>query len=559
MNRYREFFILLAMLGSLFAPSLVTAFLHHDQYRYFREDFGDPEFKQHCYNDSENGSIRTLGRPLGAKLECFVFFHVHKVRDLTYFRVLVVIGLTLTALILSIWMQGMQVQPWPARLLAVGIMALPGGQNAVFMTNLPNALTPLLAMSAGILALRKLSLRSHIPAFLLLGIAYFTYSPMIFQFFVPLVISLILDQRSRDKLWKITGQSLFIFAAASAVFFQFGRKKFLSNPNAMPEAYQMRISPSLIPENIPRFLHSVLPMEFKAWDVYSELFGPVLLAIGLITLALPSPRRKGAAVLGILIFLGANTLFLMTNAYVLYRVAWPAMAMLLVLSFGPSLVARTIWLRGAAMAALSAGLMLAGLNNFRNVGNSRMELDMVMAALKDAGPVTRIHIVAPPFKTKGFNGFPSLTDEINVPTTSYIPGFFADVIQTAYIELGQNRIIVSGKEIPESLDNVRELIFEPAPGGKYNLLHNQKIVGIMNENSPKVKLLPWEAKGRVTDNGKTLDMWLLGQWKKIVGPEDSLAGRWSIHFPDPVVYVTIGRSGEPGPLNAFVIGLDRHQ
>jgi hypothetical protein len=272
MNKWREFGLCLVFLIATYATSLLVAFAHHDQYRFFREDYGDPTFKEHCYNDSENGSIRTLGRPLGAKLECTIFFHTFRIRHLSYFRAICVLGFALTAMIVSLWLQSLGVGIWGARLFALGLVTLPGAQNAVFMSNMPNTLTPLVALSAGILALRPWNWRSHLGAWVLIGIAFFTYTPIVLIFYVPLIVSFLVDLRSKEPLWRVSARASTVFLGAAAVWWQFGRKKFASNPGAMPAAYQMTLSPSLITENLPRFFQEILPTELQAWDVYGEVF-----------------------------------------------------------------------------------------------------------------------------------------------------------------------------------------------------------------------------------------------------------------------------------------------
>jgi len=553
MTRVREYGILLAILGAVFSSALIFPFAHHDQYRYFQEDYGDPSFKKHCFNDSQNGSLRTLGRPLAAKLECTVFLNVSRIRDLTWFRVLALSGMALTATILAVWMQGFGVQPWSARLLAAALLSLPGGQNAVFMANLPNTVTPLLAMSAGILSLGHFRLKTHFSAWLLVGVAFFVYAPMILLFFVPLVMAFMLDTRSRDPLWKISLRACAVFLAAAAVWFVFGRRKYLSAPQDMPEAYQLKLSPALLPENWPRFYQEVLPYEFSGWDPYFWIFGPILLSLGLLFLFLPSERRNGAACLGVAAFLCANVLYFFTKAHVLFRVMWPAMCILAVLALGPALISRWRGLRLGMTAALCVCLGLVALNTHYNVRNAREEFEFVKRALSEApANVTDIHVVMPP-RNESFSGLRPITDEFNVASMSFHPGFIVEMIKLAFVETGRAGTVVLKDMLPDRAETFSDVELRAKDETEYEVLSQSKVVGVIRTGS-RPKIFPWESRGEeISEERNVLNFYKLGQWRKIDSPGPNLAGRWKVENVSPLTYVSAAPPDVEPPAGAYVI------
>jgi len=71
----------------IYSAALNIPFAHHDQYRFFREDFHRPvEFKKHQGNDTEYGFIKGIGRPIAAEIEFNAFRNVAVVKDLTFSR-----------------------------------------------------------------------------------------------------------------------------------------------------------------------------------------------------------------------------------------------------------------------------------------------------------------------------------------------------------------------------------------------------------------------------------------------------------------------------------------
>src|ERR1041385_6679794 len=214
-NGPRVFCYLLActlMLWFAHEAAISIRSVHHDQYRYFHDNTGQPEvFKSSCANDFQNEWLSTIGRPGGALLECFVFRNSTSVRALLWLRLGVILELGLGATLLAICLRR-AVSDIPAVLLSVAIFTLPGFQNAVFMTNYANATAPILGLvsfivlnrnrpeAAGEIIFQPRSLVRILLAAVLLVCSFATYQTLAFFFFVPFAAVAILKSPSRTSL-----------------------------------------------------------------------------------------------------------------------------------------------------------------------------------------------------------------------------------------------------------------------------------------------------------------------------------------------------------------------
>src|SRR5438093_1330044 len=120
----------------------------HDQYRHFSEDFDNPDFRSSCDNAPQSLWLSGIGRPLAAEMECFVFEHATGIPALMNLRVGVLLVMAGALAFLGYSYFRITENDALSFLLALAIFVLPGAQNTLFMTNFPNALAPLLAVTA---------------------------------------------------------------------------------------------------------------------------------------------------------------------------------------------------------------------------------------------------------------------------------------------------------------------------------------------------------------------------------------------------------------------------
>ena len=124
-----------------YSPSFFIDFAHHDQYRYFNNNFNNKS----CIMDTQfKGLFYDLGRPLGALVECLIFKNVRVVNDLNIWRLLCSIVLAINLLLIAKIFKKTKVNndityfvflPW-----LICIPFLPGIQYLIQMTNLANLL-----------------------------------------------------------------------------------------------------------------------------------------------------------------------------------------------------------------------------------------------------------------------------------------------------------------------------------------------------------------------------------------------------------------------------------
>ena len=433
---------------------------HHDNTRYFRVSNAD-EFKSHCRNDSQYGWLFLIGRPASAMLECQVFKNTRQLSDLGRMRFFVIGIIAAASALLAVLISQFGISRLSAGMVAISVFSLPGMQNAAFMTNFPNALTPFLAIGAYMILLpvkknhplkmeifdyKRIALASGI-----LGVAMMLYPAMAFAFFWGSLLKALLDDDFGDQghtssaFWDIV-----VFGSVSVLVLishrVLARVIFGGALGSIPESFKHDLSPIHMIGKIPFLLLDVIPTAASFWfmkkGVGSFLFAGILLAsLFLLPFLFRESRKKisvGRAfsvtrIILILVFLVCCfSPVLLTKVPMMHqRVLFSGSGALLLISFCviPMLVFRPFFSdyshlmmlrRGIAWLFLIVGLGCASFNSVMNVWNTNIEMEFVRFELaKYESLPRRIHVIRSIDNNRGFNGLASRTDEFNRKTNDY--------------------------------------------------------------------------------------------------------------------------------------------
>jgi hypothetical protein len=463
-----------ALLALVFLPVFIIPYAHHDQYRHFHEQLpGDPAANS-CKNEPQYPWLYSLGRPIAAETECVIFKFTARLSDLIFFRFWVLACLALAAAFHATLLRRLGLNLVASVALAVATFALPGAQNAIFMTNFANALTPLAATVSYLVLLvankphaagnRMRVIGLTVLAGVLLLVALFTYPFMAFFFFcgtLGSVLFMSVDEW-RLRVWRVVRDILF-FSIAALVYFTVAKLAlFPRSPAAiarMPEWYRPVLAFGGIGKRFLQLVYEDFPRVLTLWHIYPSR---ILVTFFLFALAAgvffwwrqPAPRsertwdgsRAVTVLTPLLLLLVANVPYLLIPALFLHRLFFASSAMLLLLLFwsatqivgGKGLAvifgARRIqdWI---AIAVCGVGCLIASINTTLNALNSHLEFAAVkgqIAAARDRN-VERIHVVRPRTDSS-FNGFAVIDDEFNRPTTEY-PFDITNLVRAALVEM----------------------------------------------------------------------------------------------------------------------------
>ena len=479
-----SFVIALLVATVVFLSAITIPYAHHDQYRHFIEPGPDKAFKQNCGHDPQYFWLRALGRPIAAYSECLIFEHTTRLSDLTEFRYAVIVLLALTIAVYAAALRDQGLGAWPSVALSLSVFTLPGAQNAVFMTNFANVLAPLAAIVSHTLLDRAES--SYVArgpwkacafaglAGALLLISLFTY-PFLALFFFCLTLTGVLFRVHlgwRSHACLLVRDAL-VFGAAAGLYWLAAKFVFFPTDPAivahMPGGYHATLDFSGAIAKSSALIDLILPRILTLWSIYpskvlSYSIGAII-ACGLIVYLLPAISDSGiqsgptrlvtvAAIPGLL--LAADAPFLLTPAFFLFRIFFVSAAMLVILLFwgGIQITIRAglaqclhdlRWqIRLALPIAIAAGI-IAAVQTTRNALNSYAELSYIKTQITAARGqrVDRIHIIRPK-PGLGFNGSSAITDEFNVPTTTFSFDI-ANLVRLALVEMGaQTRYVVDG-------------------------------------------------------------------------------------------------------------------
>ncbi|MEO7861109.1 MAG: hypothetical protein ABIU05_11805 [Nitrospirales bacterium] len=461
---------------SFFAITYVAIFLslssavwiptaHHDNTRYFRSF--DTNSKSSCTNDGQYGWLHLIGRPLTAKLECQVFKHAGSLHDLNNMRIGVIAILALGASALGALLYRFGFDILSSWLTAVAIFILPGAQNAVFMTNFPNALAALCSMLAywclewGPNINKYSYLMPILGAMFLLFIAMLMYPALAFVFLWG-TLAKVLCYHSGP-----TRQAISIIVRDGAVLFSSGlaylllRDLFIPNMfrihlDSVPDAFKPDLSISAVVGKLPFLFDKAIPTATDLWFFDNELFGECVVSLFWVAIFMSVVLKgrgdglsrynlilKFAIVIGLIL---ASSIPLVVNKqpFLHQRLLWPTMGAVLIATLGVMTVAfitvfqprgdMVIAFRRSICALVGIGsLIAASYTTTLNVWNTNMEMEFVRGELarSDITP-RRIHFVRSIDNGIGFNTLKSFSDEFNKKTTDFKQDI-RDFVSLAYM------------------------------------------------------------------------------------------------------------------------------
>lgn len=480
---FSKFFLLSLIIYILiYSSALIIDFAHHDQYRYFREDHGQADFKQDCSNDYQNGWLYIIGRPLAAKLECLNFRSAHQLEDLSKLRFGVLVIVSFSAALLGSWLVSLNLNEKCSFFLSASIFTLPGTQNTVFMSNYANAIVPVLCLLSYATISRPLKqdflkhalLDTCIRLFgsgIILLLAFYSYPALAFFFFVPsLSVILLLNKSSWGKARLILIRDFIFFGTISLIYFlshkYFIRPLHLPPGETIPEQFELKLSFDSFGQKLLSFITDVTPTILNFWNIYTnKSFGNFLgITLVLIFIALslmpifdknlPTKEQKKALlkknaeiILSIIILFVASISFWILGPanYILFRFIFvpTAIALLILFWCGSNLISilkgNSEDFKGNYLLAgtlLVVGAFFANFLTIQNSLNSKLEIYFLKTSLAKRidDPISRIHIIRPKENSLGFNGYESITDEFNRKTSDYWQDM-TELVRVALLQL----------------------------------------------------------------------------------------------------------------------------
>ncbi|HEV8631460.1 MAG TPA: glucosyltransferase domain-containing protein [Thermoanaerobaculia bacterium] len=477
----RRVLLAFCFLAVVYGSALHIPYAHHDQLRYFGE-----VAKGSCRNDPQHGHLLTVGRPVAAYLECLVFRHAERLEDLFVYRWLTVGLLAVALVVFARALAAGGFEPRESLLLAAALATLPGVENAVYMTNLANALAILLAALAAlcfqaahppvVAGERRLSRRWIAATLVTLALALCTYQPFAFLFFLPLIGRIPrLAKPGGERASLHVRASVALLAVTSAVYVLWIRFFPLAKAR-VPQAYRFDVAAPDLAEKLARLFTEVIPRTFTFWAVTAPAWVGWVVAAALAAALLVAPpfgacrgagdtlraRLARLAVAAVLVLSGLTIWLVSAFSEVLERLLLSSMAAALLFAhlvlrdllacFAPSRIWRSrLGLWAAGLLAAVGALQISCLHD-RNVWNAAMEAKFVEAQLAyRLRPATRrVHLIRPLESGYGYDGYPTVGDEFNRNSADY-PWHHAELVRVGLLRLmPRDRIQVLRCDLPQA-------------------------------------------------------------------------------------------------------------
>lgn len=427
---------------------------HHDNTRYFRVSSSE-EFKSSCYNDSQYGWLYIIGRPMTAEIECKVFKYTKQLKDLSTLRVFVIGFIAAAAAILSLVFLRFGLDKGTSLFISVAIFSLPGMQNAAFMTNFSNAISPIVALAAFLFLCYRLPFypigwngeklaRSALAVVMLIGSALI-YPSLSFTFFWGGIVRA-LTYRSNDwidqVLLFVRDTTLFGIAMVSALFLKNAvvPEAFKAGLASIPESFQADFSILSIVGKIPFLFVDAVPTASSLWFIQKGIFGYSVIALILLSITLLIVLKKKNSTdyqvtpLNILIafifFIFTFAPLILSKAPMMHqRVLMPSTGAFVILFsiLIPSAIALVTYnsirinsFRGVACLVVSLGLIASSYTLSKNVWNTNIEMMFARYEIAKLDRLPRrIHLITAIDNNIGFDGLSSRSDEFHRKTTDY--------------------------------------------------------------------------------------------------------------------------------------------
>lgn len=531
------FLAAIAVLSTAESSALTTAFAHHDQYRYFAETLLNPRIKQICGADRQYYWLWKIGRPLSAELECLVFRHVSTLPDLTPFRRFTILIQSLSAAILALALQRADVSPVPAGSLAISVFLLPGAANTIFMANLPNAITPILAIGSHMLldiGVDNFSESRVSPtrvatvgaAWILLTIAFNLFVGLAVFFFTTTFVDLYF-RKSGNRSRILLRDIVFFLSVALPYYLILTRiyEPTFAIGQRIPRGYHAILSVSgLFIGAIKVLLFTLITLNL--WNIYPRhVITAVIFLVCLLGSLLRQTRkaeedgetsgqRSDGWLMLLATFAAANVVVAASTVSVVYRVLLAQSAILIFVVFGSiaAIAARCLGSsvqkaeNTAAIFLLGVGAIFCGFTTSENVIASVLERAYLRATIANVqrNSFDEIALVQPRFDKSGrgnigLNGLPIIGDEFNMPTTVGSKNLGSDVpdmVRSVLIELGRHERPVFDGSLP--IRQQGEGYSKVLPGG------------FLEIEAPN----GWSARGRINGEFIVMPMGLIGTISK---------------------------------------------
>lgn len=444
------YFIAFVLLFLSMSSALWLESAHHDNTRYFKGEISEI-YKSNCLNDSQYSWLKLIGRPVTAEIECKVFKNTKTFSDLKKIRLIVVGILALGSTFLGLILYRNGINLFVSLPISVSIFTLPGMQNAVLMTNIPNVITPAFALfSFYILSqVKNFNIRSLLMtsvAVALLVISGLTYPAMSFIFFLGWIVrSFTASNDSSDSALKkaIFEFTIFIFSMVLALVLS---RALLDSSLAerlinLTDNFKVDLSPTSLILKIPFILTAGFPLASSFWFMESDykfiFFVTIALLVGLLCLrskladTTRACRVASISLVLISIALACAPLGLTKSPVLHQRVLFVLEASLLLgvllsiylmlENYLPNSKGR-LSLRYLIpfYTALAIGLFHSNYSVTLSAWATNLEMNFVRIKYAEFNGIPRrIHLVRSENNNTGFNGRPSLTDEFNRKTTDY--------------------------------------------------------------------------------------------------------------------------------------------
>src|SRR3990167_5694099 len=249
----------------IFSPAIHISFYNGDAYRYVFGGFG-----QSCKSDDGFEFMLTLGRPLQAYLDCFVYKFAYTLERMKVIRLLSVVLMGCTMGMFAEWLYRLGMSVWVAFFAAGCLFLVPHlYEDAV----LAGALSLPVALLFTQIAYRYLQMwsRSLWPAIFIM-LALLTYPAMAF-FFCALILTKLMFSNLSDwvHIRKEIFQELLLFSVVCVIYFILAYLNMRFHPLApVPSQYQLNHPNLSIAEVIHRlsYLANVFGQQWEMMRLY---------------------------------------------------------------------------------------------------------------------------------------------------------------------------------------------------------------------------------------------------------------------------------------------------
>lgn len=476
----------------VFSNAVTIPFVHHDQTRYFQEDYGDFGYKKSEGFDYENVILKQEGRFGAAKIEALIASNVNQVSDVSLVRFIVIIFMAVNLTLLVFWLVSLGLgSKYLCFFLSGLVFILPGIQNGVFIGNLPGALAILFSIISYLLlpSISISTFSSHwavssklffivriFLSLLMFTTALFMYQAWAYYFLVlTLTIVLFSDVKMWPKVKWILFRDFIFIVVSSAVYYiltklllhiTFSKEVIASTP----DSYRFAINSNIFEKPL-MFLKDVIPIIFNLWNIYTNkkvsFFIIAFLFSGVIAVLVKlffrykkigsQPKifqyyiEKGITV--IIIMFTINIVWLLSNTPLqLLRIFFPATAIGVFLVWAALkawihilLPDNLVVLRQKVVLGVTGFLFLTAsvyvnYNMSMNVWNSNIEMMYMRSEIARHldSPISRIHVVRPIDNGIGYNKLRSVDDAFNRKETDFWRNI-TEMVRIALIEILDKR------------------------------------------------------------------------------------------------------------------------